>query len=79
VVIDTAPSNRVGAYSGMTHFIANTASFIAPMLTGYLTVRYGYSSMFVAAAVATALGMSAMLMVRPGSRNVALSPTPAVV
>lgn len=78
VVIDTAPSNRVGAYSGMTHFIANTASFIAPMLTGYLTVRYGYSSMFVAAAVATALGMSAMLMVRPGGRPAA-SPLPAAV
>ncbi|MFJ7884764.1 MFS transporter [Pseudomonas sp. NPDC096917] len=79
VVIDTAPSNRVGAYSGMTHFIANTASFIAPMLTGYLTVRYGYSSMFVAAAVATALGMSAMLMVRPGGRQAAASPLPAAV
>ena len=78
VVIDTAPSNRVGAYSGMTHFIANTASFIAPMLTGYLTVRYGYSSMFVAAAVATALGMSAMLMVRPGGRKAVPSPIPAV-
>ncbi|MNR06553.1 Hexuronate transporter [compost metagenome] len=79
VVIDTAPSNRVGAYSGMTHFIANTASFIAPMLTGYLTVRYGYSSMFVAAAVATALGMSAMLMVRPGSRQSSPSPLSAAV
>jgi len=44
-----------------------------------LTVRYGYSSMFVAAAVATALGMGAMLMVRPGSRHVAPSPLPAVV
>ncbi|AYG07608.1 MFS transporter [Pseudomonas fluorescens] len=79
VVIDTAPSNRVGAYSGMTHFIANTASFIAPMLTGYLTVHYGYSSMFVAAAVATALGMSAMLMVRPGGRQVAPPFVPAAV
>ena len=78
VVIDTAPSNRVGAYSGMTHFIANTASFIAPMLTGYLTVRYGYPSMFVAAAVATALGMSAMLMVQPGGCQAVPSPQSAV-
>ena len=78
VVIDTAPSNRVGAYSGMTHFIANTASFIAPMLTGYLTVRYGYPSMFVAAAVATALGMSTMLMVQPGGCQAVPSPQSAV-
>jgi dipeptide/tripeptide permease len=49
------------------------------MLTGYLTVHYGYSSMFVAAAVATALGMSAMLMVRPGSRQISPSPLPAAV
>jgi dipeptide/tripeptide permease len=63
----------------MTHFIANSASFIAPMLTGYLTLRYGYSSMFVAAAVATAVGMSAMVMVRPGGRQVAPSPIPAAV
>ncbi|MDE1168625.1 MAG: MFS transporter [Pseudomonas sp.] len=70
VIIDSSPANRTGTYSGLTHFIANTASFIAPTLTGYLTVHYGYSSMFVAAAVATAIGMAAMLMVRPGVRQV---------
>jgi ACS family hexuronate transporter-like MFS transporter len=69
VIIDSAPANRAGTYSGLTHFIANTASFIAPTLTGYLTMRYGYSAMFIAAAIATAVGMSAMLMVRPGIRQ----------
>lgn len=68
VIVDSAPANRTGTYSGLTHFIANTASFIAPTLTGYLTVQYGYSAMFVAAAVATGVGMSAMLLVRPGIR-----------
>jgi dipeptide/tripeptide permease len=69
VVIDSSPTNRIGTYSGLTHFIANTASFIAPMLTGSLTVAYGYSAMFMAAAVATGIGMTAMLLVRPGVRQ----------
>lgn len=75
IVIDSSPTNRVGTYSGLTHFIANTASFIAPMLTGYLTASYGYSAMFTAAAVATAIGMAAMLMVRPGLRQPTSAPT----
>ncbi len=69
VILDSAPPNRTGTFSGMTHFIANTASFLAPTLTGYLTTQYGYSSMFVAAAVATGIGMGAMLLVRPGIRS----------
>ncbi|TCF98636.1 MFS transporter [Paraburkholderia strydomiana] len=66
VIVDTAPLNRTGTFSGLTHFFANTASVLAPTLTGYLTVEYGYSSMFVAAAVTTAIGMGAMSLVRPG-------------
>jgi len=65
VVIDTAPS-RVGTYSGIMHFLANTGSVLAPTLAGILSVRYGYSAMFMATAVATAVGVFAMLMVRPG-------------
>jgi len=78
VVIDSSHTNRVGTYSGLTHFIANTASVIAPVLTGYLTVSYGYSVMFIAAAVATAIGMAAMLLVRPGVRQKALASLPAM-
>ena len=66
VVIDTAPANRVGTFSGLMHFFANIASILAPTLTGYLAARHGYSVMFVAASVATAVGMCAMLQVRPG-------------
>jgi ACS family hexuronate transporter-like MFS transporter len=65
VVIDTAPS-RVGTFSGIMHFIANIAAVLAPTLTGILSARYGYSSMFIATAVATAIGVVAMLQVRPG-------------
>lgn len=65
VVIDTAPS-RVGTFSGIMHFIANIAAVLAPTLTGILSARYGYSSMFIATAVATAIGVIAMSQVRPG-------------
>lgn len=78
VVIDSSPTNRIGTYSGLTHFIANTASFIAPMLTGYLTASYGYSAMFSAAAVATGVGMAAMLLVRPGVRPLNRAPAHVV-
>jgi MFS transporter, ACS family, hexuronate transporter len=70
VVIDTAPT-RVGTFSGIMHFIANIAAVLAPTLTGILSARYGYSSMFIATAVATAIGVFAMLQVRPG-----VGPTP---
>ena len=66
VVIDTAPASRVGTFSGLMHFFANIASILAPTLTGYLAARHGYSVMFVAASIATAIGMIAMLQVRPG-------------
>jgi sugar phosphate permease len=65
VVIDTAPT-RVGTYSGIMHFIANIASVLGPVLAGILAARYGYGSMFIATAVATFVGVFAMLLVRPG-------------
>ena len=65
VVIDTAPT-RAGMYGGISHAITNIATIAAPSLTGYLVARNGYGSMFVAAAVATGMGMIAMLFVRPG-------------
>jgi dipeptide/tripeptide permease len=65
VVIDTAPA-RVGTFSGIMHFIANIAAVLAPTLTGILSAKYGYSSMFIATAVATTIGVLAMLQVRPG-------------
>lgn len=65
VVIDTAPT-RAGTFGGISHFITNIATIVAPTLTGFLVARNGYGSMFVATAVATAVGMLAMILVRPG-------------
>ncbi|MGY4155569.1 ACS family hexuronate transporter-like MFS transporter [Bradyrhizobium sp. USDA 4461] len=66
VVIDTAPMSRVGAFSGITHFIANLSSVVAPTLSGYLIERHGYDSMFVAVGIVSLIGMTAMLLVQPG-------------
>ena len=72
VVIDTAPT-RAGTFGGISHFITNIATIVAPTLTGYLVALHGYNSMFVATAVATAVGMLAMVFVRPGVRRRKLS------
>ena len=66
VILDTAPPSHTGTFSGLTHFFANTGSVLAPTLAGYLSATYGYSAMFFATSVATAIGMVAMLVVRPG-------------
>ena len=66
VIIDTAPPERVGLYSGMTHFLANIAVILAPTMSGYIVSRYNYPAMFTAAAAVTAIGTVAMLAVRPG-------------
>src|SRR5690625_4555459 len=68
VIIDTEPS-KAGTYGGITHFITNTATIIAPTLTGFLVISFGYSSMFTAAAVAAVIGMAAMIVVKPGKRK----------
>nr|WP_071000363.1 MFS transporter [Methylobacterium sp. C1] len=66
VVIDTAPREHLGAWSGFMHFFANIGSVLAPTLAGILASAYGYQAMFIATAVATGIGMAAMLLVRPG-------------
>jgi sugar phosphate permease len=65
IIIDTEPG-RAGTFGGITHFITNIATILAPTLTGFLVVIYGYSSMFVAAAIAAVIGMIAMAFVKPG-------------
>lgn len=65
VVIDTAPS-RAGTFGGITHFIANTATVLAPLVAGRLAAAYGYPAMFLAVGVVTLIGMAAMALVRPG-------------
>lgn len=70
VIIDTAP-NKTGTYGGITHFFVNSATVIAPTLTGYLVASYGYSSMFVSAVIASLISVVAMCFVKPGEKKMA--------
>ncbi|HET6873052.1 MAG TPA: MFS transporter [Sporolactobacillaceae bacterium] len=70
VVVDTEPS-RAGTFGGITHFITNIATVVAPTLTGVLVASSGYSAMFTAAAVFAVIGMIAMIFVKPGKRQTA--------
>jgi sugar phosphate permease len=72
VILDTAPRNKVGTWSGIMQFFANTATILAPTVTGILASKYGYSAMFVATAIVTTIGMVAMLLVSPGRTSVGL-------
>ncbi|MDN4525042.1 MFS transporter [Fictibacillus fluitans] len=76
VIIDTEPS-KAGTFGGVTHFFTNIATIVAPTLTGALVAMSGYGAMFVAAAIASAVGMVAMIFVKPGSskRTIKQSPT----
>ena len=70
VIIDTAP-NKTGTYGGITHFFVNTATVIAPTLTGYLVATHGYSTMFISAVVASIVSIVAMCFVKPGEKKMA--------
>lgn len=68
IITDTEPS-KAGSYSGVSLFIMNIAAIVAPTLTGVLVATNGYSAMFVAAAIATSMGMIAMIFVKPGKSS----------
>lgn len=68
VIQDTAPS-RVGAYTGVNHFIINAAAIVAPTLTGYLVMNNGYPAMFIAAVVVCLIGFVLMYFVKPGIKD----------
>lgn len=73
VVIDVTPKSTVGTYSGITLAIANLASIISPMLSGWLAQHYGYNAMFSATAAIAFCSMLAMTLLQPEKR---LTPEP---
>jgi len=68
VVIDVTPKGNVGTYSGMTLAIANLASIISPLLSGWLAEYYGYNAMFTATAAIAFGSMLAMTLLQPEKR-----------
>jgi sugar phosphate permease len=75
VIIDTEPS-KAGTFGGVTHFIANIATIVAPTLTGILVANSGYTAMFFVAAGVSAIGMVGMLFVKPGRQKYQLETIP---
>lgn len=69
IIIDTAP-HRTGTYSGITLFIANIATILSPTLAGILSFNYGYSAMFIATAIVTAVGVISMSLINPAKDRV---------
>jgi len=67
-VIDVTPKGNVGTYSGMTLAIANLASIISPLLSGWLAEYYGYNAMFTATAAIAFGSMLAMTLLQPEKR-----------
>ena len=65
VVIDVTPKSTVGTYSGMTLAIANLASILSPMLSGWLAEHFGYNAMFSATAAIAFGSMLAMTLLQP--------------
>lgn len=74
VVIDVTPKSTVGAYSGMTLAIANLASVISPLLSGWLAQHYGYNAMFSATAAIAFGSMLAMTLLQPEKKLAATPP-----
>ena len=67
VIVDTEPS-KIGTYGGISHFVAQSASIAAPVLTGLLVTAYGYSAMFMAAGTIAGIAIITQLFVKPGKR-----------
>lgn len=65
VVIDVTPKSTVCTYSGILLAIANLASIISPMLSGWLAQHYGYNAMFTTTAAIAFGSMLATLFLQP--------------
>jgi dipeptide/tripeptide permease len=67
IILDTN-LEKAGSYIEITHFIVNIA-IVAPTLTGFLVMRYGYDAMFITAAIASIFSMIFLLFVKPGRKE----------
>lgn len=75
LILDLAPSGRVGTTMGFVHMIANCAGIVGPALTGYLVEWTGSfeSAFFVTGAVAFAGALAVALCVPAPLRAVRLT------
>ncbi len=79
MVVDIAPQNRLGTYTGLYYFFSTLAAVLGPWLGGSLVDLTGrdYAVVFTIAPIAMALAFLCMLGVRRGERAEPLAETPA--
>jgi len=70
MVVDIAPQDRLGTYTGLYYFFATFAAITGPWLGGVLTDAMGrdYTTIFTIAPIAMACAFVLMLGVRRGER-----------
>ena len=68
VIIDVSPNANVGSFAGFTLAIANIASIIAPMLSGWLAQHYSYNAIFYATAGIAFCIMVCMIFIQPNKK-----------
>ena len=70
MVVDIAPQDRIGTYTGLYYFFSTLAAILGPWLGGMLTDALGrdYSVIFTIAPIAMLIAFLCMLGVRRGER-----------
>lgn len=70
MVVDIAPQDRLGTYTGLYYFFSTAAAVLGPILAGYLIEAMGgdYGMIFVLAPITLAFAFVLMASVRRGER-----------
>ncbi len=70
MVVDSAPQNEIGTYTGLYYFFSTAAAVIGPNLAGFLIEALGgdYGVIFVIAPITLVFALVFMLGVRRGER-----------
>lgn len=66
MVVDMTTEEKVGGYTGLYYFFSMAANIFAPPLSGIAIDHFGYSSLFVFAAIFFILALIAVQFVKRG-------------
>lgn len=69
MVLDMAPTGKMGGYTGLYYFSSMLANIVSPPLTGLTLDLFGYWVLFIFAAAFVALSMVTMSFVRKGESS----------
>jgi MFS family permease len=70
MVVDIAPQDRIGTYTGLYYFFSTFAAILGPWLGGALTDALGrdYTAIFTIAPIGMIVAFVCMLGVKKGER-----------